>query len=427
MLTASDSDAGDWFGSSISIDGDTVVVGAHRDDDADPGNPDANSGSAYVFERDEGGADNWGEVKKLTASDGAEKDIFGFSVAISGASVIAGAYRDDDSGDKSGSAYVFDRDEGGADNWGEVKKLTAGDAAAEDEFGHSVAISGKAAVIGARNNDDAGDKSGSAYVFGVNQSLDQFACLEAKKLYTPRRYKYKKFGGITHLSLSHSRKQPDSFCSSVDLGPVDEEGQRVSNPDAHLTCYEKKHWKYSKHFWRWWKHKRYNGYGKYRRRSEYQEVNISNMFGKQTLRVATKKPNAICLPSGKGEDSIIPVDLDRFKCFESKKKRGTEFVKTEVTIGEQTWKVKKPVSICGPVDENGVAIEDATDYLACYKIKMKRSHGSKYSRYSRWRHWKPRFSSEKITVNNDFGEGQKLKVSKLETICVPTTVVPPIE
>ncbi len=105
-------------------------------------------------------------------------------------------------------------------------------------------------------------------------------------------------------------------------------------------------------------------------------------------------------------------------------------MKTEVTIGEQTWKVKKPVSICGPVDENGVAIEDATDYLACYKIKMKRSHGSRYSgyhKYSRWRHWKHRISSKKITVNNDFGEGQKLKVSKLETICVPTTGIPPIE
>ena len=83
-----------------------------------------NSGSAYIFYRDQGGADNWGQVKKLTASDGAANDYFGFSVSISGDTAIVGAYGDDDNGVNSGSAYIFSRDQGGADNWGEVKKLT---------------------------------------------------------------------------------------------------------------------------------------------------------------------------------------------------------------------------------------------------------------------------------------------------------------
>lgn len=263
-------------------------------------------------------------------------------------------------------------------------------------------------------------------------SLGSFQCLEANRLYTPRKYKYKKFGGITHLKLRSRGLGVENFCSPVDVFPLGEEGQGLSDPpNPDLTCYEKKHWKYSKHFWRWWKHKRYNGYGKYRRRSEYEEVNISNMFGKQTLRVATKKPNAICLPSGKGEDSIIPVDLDRFKCFEAKKVWGARLENRKVTVDDgiesTDGKIVKPVAYCIPVDGEYKEIVDATEHLTCYKFRMKRSHGSKYSRYSRWRHWKHRFSSEKITVNNDFGEGQKLRVSKLETICVPTTEVPPIE
>ena len=69
------------------------------------------------------------ERKKLLAGDGAADDYFGYSVSISGDTAIVGAYWDDDNGDSSGSAYIFSRDQGGADNWGQVKKLTASDGA----------------------------------------------------------------------------------------------------------------------------------------------------------------------------------------------------------------------------------------------------------------------------------------------------------
>jgi hypothetical protein len=163
-LTASDPAADDQFGWSVAISGDTVVVGAYLDDDGG-----SDSGSAYVFERNQGGADAWGQVAKLTALDPAPDDFFGNTVAISGDTVVVGAVWDDDGGNASGSAYVFERNQGGADAWGQVAKLTASDAAVEDYFGNAVAISGDTIAVGAVWDDDGGDFSGSAYVFERNQ------------------------------------------------------------------------------------------------------------------------------------------------------------------------------------------------------------------------------------------------------------------
>jgi len=163
-LTASDAAAADYFGHSVSVSGDTVVIGAYSDDDAG-----LSSGSAYIFERDQDGPNNWGEVTKLTASDGAWGDFFGWSVSISGDTVVIGAYHDDDAGSDSGSAYIFERDQGGPNNWGQVAKLTASDAAPDDWFGSSVSISGDTAVVGAWGDDDGGSLTGSAYVFERDQ------------------------------------------------------------------------------------------------------------------------------------------------------------------------------------------------------------------------------------------------------------------
>ena len=106
----------------------------------------------------------WSEQQKLTASDGAPDDRFGFgfTVSISGDTAVIGAHRDDDNGDASGSAYVYVRSNG---VWSEQQKLTASDGASTDYFGFSVSISGDTAVIGAYQDDDNGDASGSAYVY----------------------------------------------------------------------------------------------------------------------------------------------------------------------------------------------------------------------------------------------------------------------
>ena len=87
----------------MTISGDTAVVGA-RFEDAEG----SDAGAAYVFQRDQGGADNWGEVKKLTASDAEADDFFGLSVAVSGDTAVMGAHFGDAGGSHAGAAYVFD-------------------------------------------------------------------------------------------------------------------------------------------------------------------------------------------------------------------------------------------------------------------------------------------------------------------------------
>ncbi|WP_095987402.1 DUF7507 domain-containing protein [Cystobacter fuscus] len=152
-LTASDAVAFDRFGSSVALSGDTAVVGARGDDTA----AGSETGSAYVFVRS---GTAWSQQAKLTASDAAAGDLFGWSVALSGDTAVVGA-PDDDTG--AGSAYVFVRS---GTAWSEQAKLTASDAAALDSFGTSVALSGDTAVVGAPNDDTAaGSETGSAYVF----------------------------------------------------------------------------------------------------------------------------------------------------------------------------------------------------------------------------------------------------------------------
>jgi len=157
-LLADDGAAYDYFGESVSISDDTLVAGS------DASNGDG-AGAAYIFARNQGGANNWGLVKKITASDGEAFDYFGISVSISGDTVVVGAFYDDDKGTNSGSAYIFKRDQGGANQWGQVKKITASDGAAGDYFGWSVSISDDTLVVGASDDDDNGIDSGSAYVF----------------------------------------------------------------------------------------------------------------------------------------------------------------------------------------------------------------------------------------------------------------------
>jgi uncharacterized repeat protein (TIGR01451 family) len=160
-LIGSDTDYGDEFGFSVAISGDAAIVGARL-------NKQEDFGSAYIFERHHGGADNWGEVKRLEASDKGTAEEFGFSVAISGDAVVVGA-RLDERFVSAGSAYIFERNDGGANNWGETRKLTASDGQAGDQFGYDVALGGDTAIIGAPFDDDNGNQSGSAYIFERNQ------------------------------------------------------------------------------------------------------------------------------------------------------------------------------------------------------------------------------------------------------------------
>ncbi len=159
-FTADDQTADDQFGQSVATRDNLAIVGAFADDHAGP-----YSGSAYLFDIIYGD-----QLEKFVADDAAPYDYFGESLAIgkiipNGGNNIAiiGASGDDDAGERSGSVYVFDMATGD-----QVFKLTADDAAAYDYFGEfSIDISGDIAIIGATGNDDTVYGSGSAYLFDV--------------------------------------------------------------------------------------------------------------------------------------------------------------------------------------------------------------------------------------------------------------------
>ncbi|OQX27912.1 MAG: hypothetical protein BWK80_03000 [Desulfobacteraceae bacterium IS3] len=153
-LTASDGMSHNYFGCCVSVSGDCAAVGAFNNKGTAFG-----TGSVYVFRHSAAG---WLQQAKLSADDGAENDYFGYAVSASGNDLIAGAYRDDDKGSESGSAYIFRYD---GTSWIQQAKLTASDGSAGDNFGRAVSVSGDYALVGALNDSDRGTGSGAAYIF----------------------------------------------------------------------------------------------------------------------------------------------------------------------------------------------------------------------------------------------------------------------
>jgi hypothetical protein len=153
-LTAFDGASGDYFGVSVAVGSGRIVVGASEDDDLGSA-----SGSAYIYDLD------GNLITKLTAYDGAAGDNFGWSVAVGSGRIVVGAYRDDDKGTNSGSAYIYDLD------GNLITKLTAFDGASDDQFGYSVAVGSGRIVVGALLDDDKGTDSGSAYIYDLDGNL----------------------------------------------------------------------------------------------------------------------------------------------------------------------------------------------------------------------------------------------------------------
>ena len=192
-LKASNTDVGDWFGYSVAVSGDTVVVGAAGEDSNATGiNGDQSdnsafvAGAAYVFVRS---GTTWTQQAYLKASNTDAGDDFGDSVAVSGDTVVVGAAgeasnatgingdQSDNSAGAAGAAYVFVRS--GA-TWTQQAYLKASNTDAVDDFGYSVAVSGDTVVVGAfgeasnatgingDQSDNSADDAGAAYVFVRN-------------------------------------------------------------------------------------------------------------------------------------------------------------------------------------------------------------------------------------------------------------------
>jgi len=218
-LIASDGEAGDNFGVSVSIDNDKVLVGAWDENANGP-----YSGSAYVFHRN---GDTWNEDTKLTASDGDEGDHFGISVSIDGDYAIIGASLDDNNGSDRGSVYVFFRN---GNIWSEQAKITASDGDDGDNFGVSVSLDADYALIGAYRDSDNGAESGSAYIFNNDHTnvedaieLDKFGFL-AQNYPNP-------FNPTTTISFSLTTEDAEN----VELFIYNLKGQKVKNLTNSLT------------------------------------------------------------------------------------------------------------------------------------------------------------------------------------------------
>ncbi len=144
--------AGDQFGASVAADGNLLVAGAPNDD-----NGSIDSGRAYVLNATTGAL-----VATLANPTPAFEDRFGHSVAVSGNTVVVGAPNDDTGASNSGSVYVFNATTGAL-----VATLANPTPAVNDQFGYSVAVSGNTVVVGAFLDDTTAGNSGSAYVFNA--------------------------------------------------------------------------------------------------------------------------------------------------------------------------------------------------------------------------------------------------------------------
>jgi hypothetical protein len=192
-LKASNTEAGDSFGISVSVSGDTVVVGAQFEDsnatgvNGDQSDNGANAaGAAYVFVRN---GTTWSQQAYLKASNTETRDLFGFSISVSGDTVVVGASLEDSNatgmnGDQSnnsasaaGAAYVFVRN---GTTWSQQAYLKASNTGAFDFFGASISVCGDTVVVGAygedsnatgvngnQSNNNAGN-AGAAYVLVRN-------------------------------------------------------------------------------------------------------------------------------------------------------------------------------------------------------------------------------------------------------------------
>ena len=147
------------FGTSVSLSGNTGLISAPDDD-----NDGIDSGSAYLFRNLDTATGTVSESVKLIASDGADGDQFGTSVSLSGNTGLIGVFGDVDNGERSGSAYLFRDLDTATGTVNESVKLLPSDGAINDGFGDSVSLSGNTGLIGAAD-DDFGLFSGSAYVF----------------------------------------------------------------------------------------------------------------------------------------------------------------------------------------------------------------------------------------------------------------------
>ena len=198
-LLASDGEAFNNFGGKVAIEGDYAFVTAQGHDDF--------AGAVYIFNRQAGGADAWGEVQKIMAPDKSSGDYFGTSITVNNGRIAVGAYGEDDKGRSAGAVYTYELQ---GDQWKFEAKIHDEEGAANDRFGSSVALSENTLVVGANRD----NKAGSILIYerkeeGWNQTLKIFSSDGKAK---------DRFGGSLALSdgyLAVGAEGVDDFMGAV--------------------------------------------------------------------------------------------------------------------------------------------------------------------------------------------------------------------
>lgn len=211
-ITASDGSSGDLFGYSVSMSYSYIVIGAPGHGyDASGANYMLQAGAVYIYSRDQGGTANWGQVAKIVAGDRKANNMFGLSVDVDGSDIVAGSPGNDYDATGSnlmndaGAVYLFEYS--GANNWIQKNKFVAGDRHESDNFGNSVSKSSSNIAIGALENDyDASgmnflSESGAVYVFNKSTTLP-FNWSQIKKIVSSDRHDEQCFGWSVSLSGS---------------------------------------------------------------------------------------------------------------------------------------------------------------------------------------------------------------------------------
>ncbi len=208
---AEDGITGDNLGYSVSISGDYAIIGC------DVNSSNDNSGYAYIFHFD---GTNWMLQQKISASDAAGYDRFGFSVSMSGNNAIVGAWGKES---EKGAAYIFHFN---GTNWVEQQKLISSDAAVGDHFGNSVSIHGSYAVIGANGDDEY---MGSAYLFHFDNTSGNWVQLQKFTAGSREREEYDNFGNRVAI-----------YGLNIIVGAVEKDAQKGAayafySPDKGVT------------------------------------------------------------------------------------------------------------------------------------------------------------------------------------------------
>jgi hypothetical protein len=215
-LVAADGETLDDFGHAVAVAGDTAVIGAPLEDALGD-----RAGAAYVFRYS---APDWSQEQKLLAVSGEPFDYFGDAVATSAGTIMVGAYGDDDNSSSAGAVYTLVHN--GA-TWEHQSKLLAGDGQGFDFFGCAIEVAGDVAIIGASGDDDRGLAAGSAYVFRFNS----MAWVQEGKLLASDGAANDEFGESVAI---------DGDCAVVGASSTDDLGDRSGS--AYVFRFDQAQW-----------------------------------------------------------------------------------------------------------------------------------------------------------------------------------------